>query len=255
MVKFMLHPINLSLSMLISLSKILGFYNILAKIFDDLPFSCQSLQGSLTFLSRSLRIFKSLAKIFNLLVKIFKDLSFSCQDLQRPFISLPRFLRVFYFFSRSSIFLPRSLRIYKIFNKISKDWWKDRSRFWQESKSSLKISGIKWEILKGIQKNLEDPQRIFNIFKGSSKFLSRFLKKLTRSSRILTRTLKILKDLGKKIKDPWRSWQEFWRSLIWAKITLLKTLVARYIYDLPIRKSFTDLKDLEEYAMNNWFRV
>ena len=143
----MLHPIDLSLSMLISLSKFVGFYNILAKIFDDLPFPCQGLQGSLTFLSRSLRIFKSLAKIFNLHVKIFKDLSFCCQDLQRSFNFLSRSLRVFYFFSRSSIFLPRSLRIYKIFNylnKISKDWWKDRSRFWQESKRSLKISGIKW---------------------------------------------------------------------------------------------------------------
>ena len=62
--------------MLIFLSKFRRFYNILAKIFNDLPFPCQDLQGSLTFLSRSLRIFKSLAKIFNLAVKIFKDLSF-----------------------------------------------------------------------------------------------------------------------------------------------------------------------------------
>ena len=198
----MLHPINLSLSMLISLSKFLGFYKILAKIFDDLPFPCQGLQGSLTFLSRSLRTFKSLAKIFNLLVKIFKDLSFSCQDLQRPFIFLPRSLRVFYFFSRSSIFLPRSLRIHKIFNKTSKDWWEDRSRCWQESKRSLKISGIKWEILKGIQKNLEDPQRISNIFKGSSKFLSRFLKIRTRSSRTWQELWKSLKILARKWKIP-----------------------------------------------------
>ena len=90
--------------MLIFLSKFQRFYNILAKIFNDLPFPCQDLQGSLTFLSRSLRIFKSLAKIFNLAVKIFKDLSFFCQDLQRSFK-----------------LLPRSLRIFKIFNKILED--------------------------------------------------------------------------------------------------------------------------------------
>ena len=86
--------------MLIFLSKFRRFYNILAKIFNDLPFPCQDLQGSLTFLSRSLRIFKSLAKIFNLAVKIFKDLSFFCQDLQRSFKLLPRSLRIFYFLSK-----------------------------------------------------------------------------------------------------------------------------------------------------------
>ena len=79
--------------MLIFLSKFRWFYNILAKIFNDLPFPCQDLQGSLTFLSRSLRIFKSLAKIFNLAVKIFKDLSF---------------------------FLPRSSKIFQFIAKIFK---------------------------------------------------------------------------------------------------------------------------------------
>ena len=80
--------------MLIFLSKFRRFYNILAKIFNDLPFPCQDLQGSLTFLSRSLRIFKSLAKIFNLAVKIFKDLSF---------------------------FLPGSSKIFQYLAKIFKD--------------------------------------------------------------------------------------------------------------------------------------
>lgn len=93
--------------MLIFLSKFRRFYNILAKIFNDLPFPCQDLQGSLTFLSRSLRIFKSLAKIFNLAVKIFKDLSFLCQDLQRSFNLLPRSLRVFYFLSKIFNFLAK----------------------------------------------------------------------------------------------------------------------------------------------------
>ena len=144
-VKFMLHSINLSLMMPIFLSKVWRFYNFLSKTFNDLSFPCQGLQGSFKFLSRSLRIFKSLTKIFNLLVKNFKDLSFSCLDLQRSFI-----------------FLPRSLRIFKISSKISGDWWQDCSGSWQENKRSLKILERKWEILKDLNlKNLEDLQKIF----------------------------------------------------------------------------------------------
>ena len=42
----MLYPINPSLNKLIFLLKFCRFYNILAKIFNDLPFPCQDLQGS-----------------------------------------------------------------------------------------------------------------------------------------------------------------------------------------------------------------
>ena len=80
------------------------------KIFKDPSFSCQDLQGSSKFLSRSLRIFHFPVKIledivqifkdldknfedplkiienslgsFQILVKIFEDVSFSCQDPQ-----------------------------------------------------------------------------------------------------------------------------------------------------------------------------
>ena len=39
--------------------------------------------------------------IFKILVKIFQDLSFSCQDLQGSFIFLPRSSRTFHFLPRS----------------------------------------------------------------------------------------------------------------------------------------------------------
>ena len=120
----MLHPINFSLSMLIFLSKFWRCHNILSKIFNNLPFPCQDLQGSLTFLSRSFRIFKSFAQIFNLLVKIFKEPTFSWQDLQRSFNFLPRSLRVFYFLSKIFNFLAK---IQDLGRKVKDPW-----RSWQK---------------------------------------------------------------------------------------------------------------------------
>ena len=81
------------------LGKIFEDLQILVKIFKDLSFSCQDLQGSLKILPRSSRqelwrssndLWKNIwgsskflsrsSKIFHFLAKIFTDLSFSCQD-------------------------------------------------------------------------------------------------------------------------------------------------------------------------------
>ena len=97
------------------LGKIFEDRQILVKIFKDLSFSCQDLQGSLKILPRSSRIFhfpvkfledlvwifKDLDKNFEdlqmIFEKIFEDLPNSCQDLQGSFIFLPRSSWIFHF--------------------------------------------------------------------------------------------------------------------------------------------------------------
>ena len=146
------------------------------------------------------------SKIFDFLAKIFRGLLFS----------------LFFYFPRFLIFLPRSLRIFKIFRQDGRKV-KDPWRSWQENERSSKILTRIWKILKEFSK----------IFKGSLKFLSRFLEIRSRSSRILTGKWKILKDLGKKMKDPWRSWQELWRSL--------KILAREWNIPEDLNKNFEDL--------------
>ena len=81
-------------------------FKILVKIFRDISFSCQDLQGSSKFLSRSTRIFHFLSKIF-------KNLSFSCQD--------PRIVRISKNFKDSLKIFENSLRIFQILVKIFED--------------------------------------------------------------------------------------------------------------------------------------
>ena len=89
-----------------SLWEPLKIFKILVKIFRDISFSCQDLQRSSKFLSRSTRIFHFLAKIF-------KNLSFSCQD--------PRIVRISKNFKDSLKIFENSLRIFQILVKIFED--------------------------------------------------------------------------------------------------------------------------------------
>ena len=76
----MLHPINPSLNKLIFLLKFCRFYNILAKIFNDLPFPCQDLQRSSISLPRSSRILTGKCKILAKKWKIPEDLGKKMKD-------------------------------------------------------------------------------------------------------------------------------------------------------------------------------
>ena len=104
------------------LGKIFEDRQILVKIFKDLSFSCQDLQGSLKILLRSSRIFHFLAKIF-------KDLSFSCQVPWRSCLDLQRSWQELWRSSNdllkniwgSSKFLSRSSRIFHFLAKIFMD--------------------------------------------------------------------------------------------------------------------------------------
>ena len=57
-----------------------GIFHFLAKILEDLSFSCQDFQGSFIFLPRSSGIFHFLAKISHFPVKILKDLGKEMED-------------------------------------------------------------------------------------------------------------------------------------------------------------------------------
>ena len=55
-------------------------FHFLAKILEDLSFSCQDFQGSFIFLPRSSGIFHFFAKISHFPVKILKDLGKEMED-------------------------------------------------------------------------------------------------------------------------------------------------------------------------------
>ena len=163
-------------------SKSSRIFLFLAKIFKDLWFSCQDLQGSfiffiffflrfLIFLPRSLRIFK----IFRQDGRKVKDPWRSWQENERSSKILTRIWKILKEFSNifkgSLNFLSKSLEIRTRSSRILTGKWKilkgldknfdDPWRSWQENETSLKILARKWKILEDLNKSLEDLQRFW----------------------------------------------------------------------------------------------
>ena len=116
----MLYPINPSLNKLIFLLKFCRFYNILAKIFNDLPFPCQDLQGS------------------------WQENVRSWQKMKDPWRSWQEN-------ERSSKIMARKWKILQDLGKKMKDPWGSQEEFQRFSKISQRSS---WRFSRGSSKVL-----------------------------------------------------------------------------------------------------